>query len=308
MTLTPDEVTSLIKKNIPDAEIDITDLKGDNNHYHAKIVSSKFKGLSKINQHKLVYQALGKHMGTTLHALMPQKCVLHVHCVNTISWLVREDFYKEIAELLKGISWRFVEYKKPGIELTRAVKKAIKKTFPEVILLCNHGFVAGANTPEEVYELVKKVSKRLEVQPLKINFIKESEEIKSLEDSNYKLPFCKELHELAFSKNAISIITGGCLFPDQVVFLGNKFEIYDYQTYIDFKNKDFIDKKRVIIIPNKGILIPVHFQKTEEHILFSILLIVQRIPLSTKIRYLTKNQVYELVNWNAEKYRKLINN
>ena len=70
MTLTPDEVKSLIKKNIPDAKIEITDLKGDNNHYHAKIVSSKFKGLSKINQHKLVYQALGKHMGTTLHALM----------------------------------------------------------------------------------------------------------------------------------------------------------------------------------------------------------------------------------------------
>ena len=70
MTLTPDEVTSLIKKNLPDAEVDITDLKGDNNHYHAKIVSSKFKGLSKVNQHKLVYQALGEHMGTTLHALM----------------------------------------------------------------------------------------------------------------------------------------------------------------------------------------------------------------------------------------------
>ncbi len=70
MTLTPDEVTNLIKKNIPDAQIDIIDLKGDNNHYHAKIVSSKFKGLSKVNQHKLVYSALGKHMGTTLHALM----------------------------------------------------------------------------------------------------------------------------------------------------------------------------------------------------------------------------------------------
>ena len=70
MTLTPDEVTSLIKKNLPDAEINITDLKGDNNHYHAIIVSSKFKWLSKINQHKLVYQALGEHMGTTLHALM----------------------------------------------------------------------------------------------------------------------------------------------------------------------------------------------------------------------------------------------
>ena len=43
MTLTPDQVSNLIKKNLPDAEIDITDLKGDNNHYHATIVSSKFK-------------------------------------------------------------------------------------------------------------------------------------------------------------------------------------------------------------------------------------------------------------------------
>ena len=40
MTLTPDEVTNLIKKNLPDAKIDITDLKGDNNHYHAKIVGT----------------------------------------------------------------------------------------------------------------------------------------------------------------------------------------------------------------------------------------------------------------------------
>ena len=70
MTLTPEQITEMIKKQLPDAHVEIADLKGDNNHYHAKIVSSKFKGLSKINQHKLVYQALGKHMGTTLHALM----------------------------------------------------------------------------------------------------------------------------------------------------------------------------------------------------------------------------------------------
>ncbi len=70
MTLTPDEVSNLIKKKLPDAKVEIIDLKGDNNHYHAKIVSSKFKGLTMVNQHKLVYEALGTHMGTTLHALM----------------------------------------------------------------------------------------------------------------------------------------------------------------------------------------------------------------------------------------------
>ena len=70
MTLSIKEVEDLIKKKIPDAKIEIEDLRGDNNHYHAKVTSSQFKGLSKINQHKLVYSALGHHMGTTLHALM----------------------------------------------------------------------------------------------------------------------------------------------------------------------------------------------------------------------------------------------
>ena len=62
MTLTPDEVSNLIKK-LPDAKVEIIDLKGDNNHYHAKIVSSKFKGLTMVNQHKLVYEALGTLYG-----------------------------------------------------------------------------------------------------------------------------------------------------------------------------------------------------------------------------------------------------
>ena len=59
MTLTQEQITEMIKKKIPDAQIEIIDLKGDNNHYHAKIQSKSFKGLSKIKQHQLVYKALG---------------------------------------------------------------------------------------------------------------------------------------------------------------------------------------------------------------------------------------------------------
>ena len=70
MTRSPDDIKKLIKDKMPDALIEIEDIKGDNNHYRAKVISSSFKGLSKINQHKLVYSALGSHMGTTLHALM----------------------------------------------------------------------------------------------------------------------------------------------------------------------------------------------------------------------------------------------
>ena len=70
MTLTPEQITEMIIKQLPDAKIKIADLRGDNNHYHATIESKSFRGLSKIKQHQLVYKALGKHMGSTLHALM----------------------------------------------------------------------------------------------------------------------------------------------------------------------------------------------------------------------------------------------
>ena len=63
------EIESLVKKAIPDAIINIHDLAGDGNHYSATIISSLFKGKSKIEQHKLVYNALKGKMGNELHAL-----------------------------------------------------------------------------------------------------------------------------------------------------------------------------------------------------------------------------------------------
>ena len=63
------EIENLIKEAIPDAVIDIQDLVGDGNHYSATIISSVFKGKSKIEQHKIVYNSLKGKMGKELHAL-----------------------------------------------------------------------------------------------------------------------------------------------------------------------------------------------------------------------------------------------
>ena len=69
MSLKLEEIKSLIKKSIPDAEIAIQDLAGDENHYSATIKSKIFVGKSRIEQHKLVYKALNGKMGNELHAL-----------------------------------------------------------------------------------------------------------------------------------------------------------------------------------------------------------------------------------------------
>jgi|TARA_B110000967_G_scaffold162532_1_gene169097 stress-induced morphogen len=69
MALSIEEIKKLITSSIPDATIEIKDLAGDNNHYSAKISSKLFNGVSKIEQHKLVYKSLQGKMGNELHAL-----------------------------------------------------------------------------------------------------------------------------------------------------------------------------------------------------------------------------------------------
>ena len=69
MSLKLEEIRNLIKESIPDAEITIQDLAGDENHYSATIKSKIFNGKSKIEQHKMVYKSLKGKMGNELHAL-----------------------------------------------------------------------------------------------------------------------------------------------------------------------------------------------------------------------------------------------
>ncbi len=69
MGMKKSEIESLITSNIPDAKVEITDLAGDDNHYAAKVTSSLFAKKSRIQQHKMVYDALGGKMGGVLHAL-----------------------------------------------------------------------------------------------------------------------------------------------------------------------------------------------------------------------------------------------
>ena len=72
MPMAATEIEALIKEGIPDAEVTITDLAGDGDHYSALVVSAAFKGLPRVRQHQMVYKALKGRMGGELHALALQ--------------------------------------------------------------------------------------------------------------------------------------------------------------------------------------------------------------------------------------------
>ena len=69
MAMQADEITGFIKSALPDAEVIITDLAGDGDHYAAHVTSEAFRGLPRVRQHQMVYAALQGRMGGVLHAL-----------------------------------------------------------------------------------------------------------------------------------------------------------------------------------------------------------------------------------------------
>ncbi len=69
MPMARDDIERMIKARFPDADIDLKDLAGDNDHWQAHVVSAEFKGKTRVQQHQMVYEALGGRMGDVLHAL-----------------------------------------------------------------------------------------------------------------------------------------------------------------------------------------------------------------------------------------------
>ena len=72
MAMDTAEIERLIKEAIPDARVQIVDLRGDGDHYAAYVLSGAFAGINRVKQHQMVYAALQGKMGSDLHALALQ--------------------------------------------------------------------------------------------------------------------------------------------------------------------------------------------------------------------------------------------
>jgi len=67
--MSAEQIERMIRTGIPDAQVEITDLAGDGDHYAARVVAEAFRGMPRVKQHQMVYEALGGRMGGVLHAL-----------------------------------------------------------------------------------------------------------------------------------------------------------------------------------------------------------------------------------------------
>src|SRR5947208_7518954 len=81
---------------------------------------------------------------TAMHAVLPHRVVLHVHCVNTIAWAVRNDAPAQLRHRLDGLRWQWISYVASGLPLSHAIENALFACpDTDVFVLGNHGLVVG---------------------------------------------------------------------------------------------------------------------------------------------------------------------
>lgn len=250
---------------------------------------------------------------TTVHAVFPQKIVVHVHCVNTISLALRSDASDVLAPLLSSFNWRFVPYVKPGLSLSRSIASVLyRDDIPaDVVVLGNHGLVVAAETVAEANDLLCQVCAALQ-QPLRETPAAYMHKLQALAaGSDYELPKQIETHAVALDDIALDIAKGGSLYPDHVIFLGEGSVVADPQEtpsrVVWRLSNDNQPMPVSIIFPGVGVLMKKGCGDGAQAMARCLADVCTRVPDDASVNYLTNDQNKELLNWDAEQYRQSLN-
>lgn len=242
---------------------------------------------------------------TSLHAIIPYKYVMHVHCINSLSWLVQKNFVNKIIQKIKNEDVSIIPYYTPGIDLTNAIKKQHKDKIKKILLLSNHGIVISDDNLKSLLKNLESISINLSqkshaMKKPSLSFMKDIAKGTIFKVTKYSIS-----HQIALSAYSIKFALGGHMFPDQVIFhpagfkvIFSKDEIKDLSNSI--KNQKFLP---ALIIPNHGILVPKSISDKSEIIIQTLAMIINRIPSNAKINYLNKKEVQKLSSMESEIYR-----
>lgn len=248
---------------------------------------------------------------TILHALMPQKIVVHLHAINILSNLVTLSCKEKIDELLKRlnsplIQYEFVDYFKPGPDLARAVQKSLQIN-PEanVLFLKNHGIVLGSESVEGVHKLLRKINQVFADQIDPMEAIEPPKTEIGSKDIGYIVFPDAQVQQLVTNPTLFDRLKSDwAIYPDHVVFLGSKAFVYlSWPDFLESK-KNILDLPELIFIKDAGVFIRPDFNQAKIAQLICYYDVVSRIPSNLKLDPLDKKSVNDLLNWEAEKYRK----
>jgi rhamnose utilization protein RhaD (predicted bifunctional aldolase and dehydrogenase) len=230
---------------------------------------------------------------TSVHGLMPQTAVLHVHCVNTIAWAIHAGAESLLAAKLQGVNWAFIPYAHPGLMLSKAIRQRLKPGCI-VLVLGNHGLVVAAETVAQAETLLNEIVTKLErparplANPNMVALRYLSQHI------DYAPATSPETHAAALDPIAMALGCEKVFYPDHVVFLGTKIP------------SKIEPGAAAIAILGLGVLIHKSAKAAVEPMVRCMADVFRRVEPAANLSALTENDIDQLLNWDAEKYRQTL--
>ena len=255
-------------------------------------------------RHDLLPSPLRPSIETTLHAVMPQRVVLHVHCVETIAQACLSDASERLAAALAGLEWAFVPYVRPGVSLALKMAEHLgRKT--NVVVLGNHGLVVAGDSAAEAAELRAEVSRRL-ARPPRPRAASNVDQTwpRRFEGAGYRMAEDDALHAIATDPASLAVARRGSLYPDHVVFLGPGIvEAQGAETAAGAAHRVGRPAAPLVVAPGLGVLMHDDASASAHALARCLADVTCRLSGDDPIDPLTAEDEADLLDWDAEKYR-----
>lgn len=279
------------------AEVDLPSLQ-------SALASEPFELNFQNFQNNKLSSSLVPSIETGLHAILPDKFVVHSHPVDVISFAIRKDAERQLQSFLLDFNWKFIPYYRPGLPLTKAILNANLSGDKKVFVLGNHGLITTGRSMKEAVELTYKIAKKCnEALGSSLDVPEEFVEGIRCSVQGYRPVKFSHCHMLAYNERFFDIVKKGYLFPDQVIFLGNNLMIHEGARFGPASD----NTPGVVIQKDMGVFVREGISEASELMLLCLFQTLSSITEEAELRFLTDEEVYKLTNWDAEKLRKELN-
>lgn len=242
---------------------------------------------------------------TSVHAVLPQKVVVHIHCVDTIALAVQNQAEQQFKKLLKAFNWLWVPYYRPGLPLSRYIASHLDSN-TNVIVLGNHGLVVAADSVEEAADLLERVRVAVKQPDRDAPAFKSDALLALCNNTQYEPSKCLATHAVAMDETAFTTATGGSMYPDHVIFLGSGTQVVSPYVSIEGVVAQLESQPMSIVVPELGVLIHTDANASQHAMARCLSDVCIRVSADASIRYLSIDEEYQLLNWEAESYRQSI--
>lgn len=240
---------------------------------------------------------------TSMHLILPHNVVAHVHSTHIIALSSLQNAECIFSEILSGLNWAYIPYVKPGLPLALEIEKLYGdfNSSPDILILGNHGLVVGASTPSAILEKIKLVVKKslLLTRRIKTEKFDKNRMLSATPDGFEPVKY-SSAHLMAYDGAAFDYASGGSLYPDHVVFLGRG-------VLNDCDESKELKTSELLLLRGSGAYLPFGSSEVKHEMAAALGAISLLIPPNKNLNYLSAKEESELVDWDAEAYRRSIN-